>query len=127
MNEENKEYSFHYTAPTTEERKQIEEIRRQYLAESEQSGKLKRLQFLDQKVKSVPTCVGLTMGVIGLTTFGLGLTCVLEWALYPLGVGFGVVGVATSCLAYCAYKKTSEYLKKKHRKEILDLCEELAK
>ena len=99
MNEENKEYSFHYTAPTAEERKQIKEIRRQYLAESEQSGKLKRLQFLDQKVKSVPTCVGLTGGVSGLTTFGLGLTCVLEWALYPLGVGFGLVGVATSCLA----------------------------
>ena len=48
MNEENKEYSFHYTAPTAEERKQIEEIRRQYLAESEQSGKLKRLQFLEE-------------------------------------------------------------------------------
>ena len=127
-NKDNNKFEFNYSAPTEEERREIESIRRAYTDKRETTeGKLERLRRLDGTVKNTATCVGLIAGIVGLLIFGLGMTCVLEWSKVVLGVILGVVGLAPILLAYPLYKSTLNHYKKKHAEEILRLTEELLK
>ena len=48
-----KKFEYKYTAPTMEERKEIDSIRRQYLPTDKSMTKMDRLRYLDRKVKGV--------------------------------------------------------------------------
>lgn len=121
------EFEFNYSAPTNEERREIENIRQSYLPDTKAEGKLERLRKLDRRVKNIPTATSVSIGVMGLLIFGLGLSMVLEWSILLWGIIVGVIGVAVAVVAYPIYWAISKHLKNKHSKEILDLSKELLK
>lgn len=119
------QFNFKYSAPTEEERKEIDSIRRQYTAEEQGESKLEKLRRLDALVKNTATIFSLVLGVLGMLIFGLGLTMVLEWSIWLWGIVLMAVGSVPMAFAYPVYKKTLNKGKEKYGDEILRLSEEL--
>ena len=118
-------FNYTYTAPTEAERREIESIRNAYLPQGEETNKLKRLISLDKKVNNTAKAVAISIGVVGLLIFGLGMSMVMEWAIYVWGVVVALVGFAVMAVAYPVMRLTLNKLKQKYGKEILQLSEEL--
>ncbi|MBD5100948.1 MAG: APC family permease [Clostridiales bacterium] len=126
--DDKKEFNYTYSAPSAEEKKEIEYIRKQYVEKQDKKdvdGKMQRLRKLHSKVKSPAMAVSLTMGIVGTLIFGLGLSMALEWGLLVLGSLVAVVGLAPIISAYWAHNKILERQKKKYGEEILQLSQEL--
>lgn len=122
---ENKEFNYTYVAPTDEERKEIDRIRKQYEPQKKTESKLERLRRLDSLVRNSASVVALVLGVVGCLLFGFGLTLILEWQKIVLGVVVAVLGSLPMGLAHPAYALILERNKKKYGEEILRLSEEL--
>ena len=118
-------FEFTYSAPTEAQRREIEHIRSQYQQPSKNSNSLKELRELDHKVRSIPTCIGLVLGITGTLIFGLGLTLALEWGQFIFGIIVGAVGCLPIGFAYPTYVKLHAKLKNKYSDRILKLSEEL--
>ena len=119
-------FEYKYSAPTIEERKEIDSIRRQYLPEDKTMTKIERLRRLDRKVKSIPQIWGLSLGIVGLLTFGLAMTFFLEWIAYwYIGIPCAIIGIILMSLAYPIYCKILIKLKAKHGQEIIELSNDL--
>lgn len=119
------DFEYKYSAPTSQERREIESIRNSYLNKPKGSDKLTRLRKLDSLVKNIPITISLIVGIVGLLIFGLGLAMVLEWNIMVWGIIVSVVGLVPISLAYPINNATEKYLKNKHSDEILKLSEEL--
>ncbi len=122
------ENKFHYvySAPTAEERKEIDSIKREY-EQGRGESKMEGLRRLHARVKRLPTALALALGIGGCLLFGLGLTLVLEWGKTPAGVLVGVAGCLPMAAAYPLYKQLIKRNKQKYGGEILRLSEELLK
>ncbi len=119
-------FEYNYTAPTVNERKEIESIRNQYLPKDNYNLTLEKLRKLDNKVKQTPMIYGLTFGVIGLLLFGLAMSFFLEITnLWYLGIPSAIIGVIIMALAYPVYNKVYTKLKDKYKDEIIKLSNEL--
>ena len=125
MENNGNKFEFTYTAPTERERREVESLRKQYLPEEKNTDKLARLRKLDEKVKTPPQILALTLGVVGTLIFGLGLTMILEWSLIAWGAIVAVIGIVPLALAYPIYRWLFKKLQDKHREEILRLSEEI--
>lgn len=119
-------FEYKYSAPTQEERKEIDSIRTKYLPQQKTDSKLDRLRKLDQKVKSISESVGISLGVIGLLLFGTGMCFFLEWTnIWYIGIPFSIVGIVIISITYYIYKITLNKLKNKYKEEIIELSNEL--
>ena len=118
-------FSYIYSVPTAHERREIEEIRRQYLPAEERDSALVRLKKLAAHVKKVPLCVSVTAGVCGALIFGLGMAMSLEWGLLAGGIAVAAAGALCMAAAYPVRKFLLKKLKTKHAAEILRLSGEL--
>lgn len=118
-------FDYKYSAPTEEERREIDSIRRQYEPSGKVETKLDRLRKLDSKVKNAALIVSLTVGIIGCLVFGLGLSMVLEWKMLLWGVIVSVVGAVAMLFANQVHKHMINKGKQKYAEEILKLSEEL--
>lgn len=119
-------FEYKYSAPTQEERKEIESIRNQYLPKDEKTQKLERLRYLDNKVTNLPVAVSISLGVIGTLIFGTGMCFFLEWVnLWFIGIPFSIVGMLIIILAYPTYNKLLNKLKNKYKDEIISISNEL--
>ena len=121
----NNQFNFKYTAPTEEERKEIDSIRRQYLPQEKTETKIETLRRLDGLVKSVPKVWSLVLGVVGTLVLGLGLTMILEWSIWLWGIILMAVGSIPMAIAYPVYKAVLKKYKNRYGEEILRLSEEL--
>lgn len=119
------QFNFKYTAPTEEERKEIDSIRRQYAPVEKTETKIERLRRLDSIVKNTSTIWSLVLGVVGCLIFGLGLSMILEWNIWLWGVILCVLGSVPMIIAYPVYKYVLKKYKKEYGDEILKLSEEL--
>lgn len=119
------QFHFKYTAPTEEERKEIDSIRRQYVPQEKTETKMEKLRRLDALVKNTAIIWSLVLGVIGTLIFGLGLTMILEWEIWLWGIVVMVVGSVPAALAYPVYKAVLQKYKNRYGAEILRLSEEL--
>ena len=119
------QFNFKYTAPTEEERKEIDSIRRQYAPREQSETKIERLRRLDALVKNTATIWSLCLGVFGCLIFGLGLTMILEWSIFLWGVLLMLVGSIPMAIAYPVYKGVLKKYKNRYGEEILKLSEEL--
>ena len=121
-------FNYKYTAPTEDERREIDSIRRQYTpsdnGETSES-KLQRLRRLDALVKNTAVIWSLCFGIVGVLIFGLGFSMILQWNIIPWGVAVAVVGCAPMAIAYPVYKKILKIYKERYSEEILKLSEEL--
>ena len=121
----NNQFNFKYTAPTEEERKEIDSIRRQYAPQEHVESKIERLRRLDAIVKNTAIIWALVFGVVGALIFGLGLTMILEWSIWLWGIVLMVIGSVPMAIAYPVYKLALNKGKAKYGDEILRLSEEL--
>ena len=120
-------FNYTYSAPTEEEREEIDIIRRQYMPLSDKDAKLNRLRHLDSRVKSIPQVISLCVGILGLLLFGFGLALVLEWDLLALGIVVMLISTPIIGIAYPVYSLVLVIYKDKYGEEILKLSEELLK
>ena len=118
-------FSYSYSALTEAEKKEIERIKNEYREKDSRQITLEELRKLDAKVKNTPTIVALTLGVIGVLIFGLGMTLVLEWENSLLGVILGAVGAIVAMLAKPLHGILYKRLKARHGKKIIELSEKL--
>ena len=125
MSEQNNRFEYKYSALSSEERLEIESIRRRYLKDSSGEGRTQELKRLDFYVRSFPVAIAITVGVIGILLFGLGLTLVLEFNETLLGIILGTVGVLVLAPANLIYNRLTAFQKKKYGQRILDISEEL--
>ena len=121
----NNQFNFKYTAPSQEERKEIDSIRRQYAPQEKTETKLERLRRLDGLVKNTAIIWSLVLGVVGTLVFGLGLTMILEWNIWLWGILLMAVGGVPMVIAYPVYKGVLRQYKNRYGEEILRLSEEL--
>lgn len=121
----NNKFSYTYTAPTEEERKEIESIRRGYAPEERKQTDLNKLRSLDKKVKKLPMVLSITIGIIGTLIFGLGICMALEWNLLLWGIVVGIIGCIPVGLAHPLYKWILARQKKKYGNEIIALSDKL--
>ena len=121
------DFEYTYTAPTPEERKEIENIRNHYMNPTYSPTKLDELRKLDNKVKTLPVIISLVLGICGTLIFGLGLTMILEWILYVWGTVVCIVGLVPMILAYPLFQQQSKKLKNNYSDQIIKLSEELLK
>lgn len=121
---ENK-FVYNYSAPTEDERREIEGIRKQYGGEQVKKNSLSRLRELDKRVKNPPLILSIILGVVGVLVFGTGLTMILEWSLYVWGILVMVVGIVPVSIAYPLRKRLVKRNKERYGDEILKLSGEL--
>ena len=121
----NNQFNFKYSAPSQEERKEIDSIRRQYAPQEKTETKLERLRRLDGLVKNTAIIWSLVLGVVGTLVLGLGLTMILEWSIWLWGIVLMVIGSVPMAIAYPVYKLALNKGKVKYGDEILRLSEEL--
>lgn len=119
-------FEYTYSAPTEQERREIQAIKSRYTGQySNNEDKFLRLKELDGKVKNLSTTVGLVFGIVGLLIFGLGLAMVLEWNIWLWGIILMVVACLPMALAYPTYNLIHKKLSDKYRDEIVKLSDEL--
>lgn len=122
----NDKFEYTYFAPTAEERKRIESIRREYEF-NPSANKMKRLELLDKKVKRIPKTISITVGVFGTLILGFGLSMIIEWENFIWGVLIGMLGLMIIGIAFPVYCLCTKKYKAKHSEEILRLIDELLK
>ena len=121
----NNKFNYKYIAPTEEERKEIDSIRRQYAPQEKTETKLERLRRLDGLVKNTANIWSLVLGVVGMLVFGLGLTMILEWSIWLWGILLMAAASIPMAIAYPVYKWVIKKYKNRYGEEILRLSEEL--
>ena len=120
---ENK-FKYTYSAPTQEERREIESIRAAY-ERNPRAEKLARLRRLNARVKNAAMSIALSLGIIGVLVFGLGMAMTLSWGMIAAGVAVSAAGIVPTALAAPAYNFILRRGKKKYGEEIVRLSEEL--
>lgn len=103
----------------------IKSINNKYKEEEKSSNKLNRLIALDKSVTKAGLVWALTLGIIGILIFGLGMCFCLLWTKYVLGILVGIVGVVLMSLAMPVRNKAMLKKRNEVSKEILDLSSEM--
>lgn len=118
-------FEYNYSAPTEDERREIESIKEAYSPNVTKKSGVERLRELDKKVKNPPLICVLTVGIIGLLIFGLGICCAIEWEKIAVGVILSVAGLAIMGVNPYIYRVFLARRKKKYSAQILALSDEL--
>lgn len=118
-------FTYSYSVPTESEKKEIEEIKRRYQGEAKEENDFTKLKKLDNKVKKLPSIISLTLGIVGILIFGLGLTMILEWKILVCGIVVMLVGCVPTVIAYPVYSFIFKHNKEKYSDEIISLSEKL--
>ena len=122
----NDKFSYTYSAPTEEERREIEEIRRAYTAaEPRKENKLARLRALHQRAQRPALIAALSLGIAGVLLFGLGMSMTLVWDLFAGGIAVAAAGLAAAIAARPVFGALLKRGKRKYGAEILRLTDEL--
>ena len=103
----------------------IKSINNKYKEEEKSSNKLNRLIVLDKSVTKAGLVWALTLGIIGILIFGLGMCLCLLWTKYVLGILVGIVGVVLMSISMPVRNKAMLKKRNEVSKEILDLSSEM--
>ena len=85
---ENETFSYSYSSIRREE---IEKIRSKYIQNQEDD--LNELRRLDNHITNTATFAAIFVGIMGLLVFGTGLSLVLSFSQYALGILVGFLGL----------------------------------
>ncbi len=116
-------FYYKYSAPTQDERREIESIKREYTPRTITD--MDKLRALHARVTRPAFIVSLTMGIVGVLVFGLGLTLILEWAKTIAGVIVSAIGALIMIPAYFVNGYILRRQKKKYGDEIIALSDAL--
>ena len=102
-------------------------IAQKYQEKPEMVNKIELLRKLDQSVTKMPSVISLSVGIIGILIFGLGMCCWLVWSdLSVLGTVLCVVGAAVCIANYPLYSKMVAAKKEELAPQIIALSNEIA-
>lgn len=118
-------FEYSYSAPTEEERREINSIRRQYIPKDDGDRKLQRLRAIDKKVKVPAVCASLFSGLFGCIVFGGGFAMILKLEMLLWGSVISLSGCAIMGSAYPIYRGILSRNKKKYGGEILKIADDL--
>lgn len=127
--DEKKKETFSYTYSALQQ-KEIRSIREKYETPArEEKDKMEQLRRLDRSASVPGMAVSITVGVVGLLVFGLGMCCTTAWAdtLFYIGIVIGIVGIVGMIAAYPVYVRMTKKRREKLAPEILRLSDELMK
>lgn len=124
MNDSDK-FSYTYSAPTEEERREIEDIRRAYAPATESEDKLTKIRALNERATRPARIAALTLGIGGILLFGLGMSMTLAWELIAGGIVVAVIGMLATIVANPVRRVLLKRGKQKYGAEILRLTDEL--
>lgn len=116
---------YSYSAPTEDERREVESIRKMYLDQERENDKLTRLRKLNARVKNTAMCVSLSVGIVGLLLFGGGMSLTLMQGNYVWGIILSLTGIVPIAIAHPVYNALLKRGKKKYGEEILRLSGEI--
>ena len=122
VNDENKTFTYSYSAKQQEE---INNIRKKYLPQED--NKMEQLRKLDRNVTKKGMIASLTVGIISALILGVGMCCTMVWGdrLFALGIIVGIIGIAGIAAAYPIYNHITEKEREKAAVQILELADEL--
>ena len=124
MNDSDK-FSYTYSAPTEEERREIEDIRRAYAPATESEDKLTKIRTLNERATRPARIAALTLGIGGILLFGLGMSMTLAWGLIAGGIVVAAIGMLATIVANPVRRALLNLGKRKYGAEILRLTDEL--
>ena len=124
MNDSDK-FSYTYSAPTEEERREIEDIRRAYAPAAKSEDRLAQLRALNERATRPARIAALTLGIGGILLFGLGMSMTLAWELIAGGIVVAVIGILATIVANPVRRVLLKLGKRKYGAEILRLTDEL--
>lgn len=124
MNDSDK-FSYTYSAPTEEERREIEDIRSAYAPATESEDKLTKIRALNERATRPARIAALTLGIGGILLFGLGMSMTLAWELIAGGIVVAVIGMLATIVANPVRRVLLKLGKQKYGAEILRLTDEL--
>ena len=125
MHNDNNKFSYTYSAPTEEEKCEVESIRRQYTAKTIEEDKMARLRRLHRSVVGHATALSLAVGIVGILVFGLGLSLVLEFGKLTWGIIISLIGLCPTTLAYPIYNLAIKHGKTRYGDEIIRISNEI--
>ena len=119
-----KDKTFEYTY-SAERQKEVESIRKKYVAKEED--KMEQLRKLDRDAEKPATIAAIVVGVIGILVFGGGLSLALVWTdtMLAVGIALGIVGIGIMAMALPVYKIVTKKQREKIAPQVLALSEEL--
>ena len=121
--QENKEsFNYNYSSINKEE---VEKIRNKYIRTQESD--LDELRKIDAKVSNTSTYISIFIGIIGVLVFGTGLSLVLSFNKFILGIIVSFFGLIIMGTGYLANKFVLNKMKQKYAPRILELSERLLK
>ena len=133
-NNENKGFSYSYSA---REQAELKKIRDKYTPPKKEEDNLTRLRKLDASVTKSATVVALILGIVGALTLGFGMSLFMtelgeilvsnQIISLILCIIFGVIGIITASLAWPIYNLIVKIRRKKLAPEIIRLADELMK
>lgn len=118
-------FEYNYNVPTPKEQETIKKILAEYEPKNDVSEKVNYLKKLDFKVKVLPTIIGYVLGIGGILIFGVGLTSILEWDNFLLGIIISIIGIIIAGISYPIYKWIFTKMKNKYSNKIIELSQQL--
>lgn len=133
-NNNEKGFSYNYSAS---EQAEIKSIREKYRTQTEEEDKMARLRRLDASVTQTAEAVSLVFGIVGTLILGFGMSLVMSdlgvkmnldaLSATVIGVISGIIGGILAGLAYPVYNYIVREKRKKIAPEIIRLTDELMK
>lgn len=115
-------FKYTYSAAQQEE---IKELRKKYRAPGQD--KMEQLRQIDKRVSSRAVSRSISVGVTGVLAMGLGMSLVMVWQNYPLGIALGAVGLAVLAAATHVYNIILKKERAKAAPQVLQLIDEIEK
>lgn len=124
MDNKDNKYVYHFKSPTIDEQREIRNIKNRYV-KNELDEKRMLVRRLDARVTTIPLVVALSMGIIGVLVFGFGMSSIMVWNNWALGIICSIFGVLIMMPAYFVYKAIYNCLKNKYKDKIIELSNEI--
>lgn len=121
-------FKISYTAPSKDERDEIEGIRKRYLPKKKPETfdeRIKLLKKLDNQAHLAARIVASIMGIAGFIMVGIGMTMFLAWDSKIPGALVALGGALLLALLIPVYQFILKIVKPKYAERILKLSEEL--
>ena len=115
-------FTLDYSAADNEE---AERIMRKYSGAEKQYSDIEKLRMLDRKAETPGQITALTVGIIGTLVMGAGMSLIMVFGNFFLGLILGIFGMGVMLTAYPLYKRITKSSREKVRDEILALSDKI--
>lgn len=114
-------FSYKYSSSQREE---IKSIRNKYL-ENNGNSNLDELRSIERKVNNKANFFGIACGLAGTFLMGIGLTLVLNYENYFIGIPLGVIGIDGMIFAPALTNYVLKTQRKKYSEKVIELTDKL--